>query len=83
MIEKAGHPDLTALSVPAAFLLEDALANGSIPGERLILLGCFLALLLYFKFAVGPIVLLALMGLLMRRARHATKTNAWFPALPQ
>jgi arabinofuranan 3-O-arabinosyltransferase len=65
--------DLTAVSVPAAFLIEDALAHGFIPGERLILLCCFLSLFLFTRMPVGSIVLLALMGLVVRRARYATK----------
>jgi Glycosyltransferase family 87 len=38
--------DLTAVSVPATFLAADALAYGFAPGERLVLLGCCLALFL-------------------------------------
>jgi arabinofuranan 3-O-arabinosyltransferase len=64
--------DLTALSVPTAFLVADSLAHGFRPGERFVLTGCFLALFLCFNFAVGPIVLLALMGLVVKRVRHAT-----------
>jgi arabinofuranan 3-O-arabinosyltransferase len=74
--------DLTALSVPAAFLIEDALANGFIPGERFVLMGCFLALFLYFNFAIGPIVLLILMGLVFRRARYSINTSAAIDASP-
>ncbi len=62
--------DLTALSVPAIFLVEDALAHGFAPGERLVLLGCCLALFLCFNFIVGPIVLIALMGLVVRRVKY-------------
>lgn len=75
--------DLTALSVPAAFLIEDALARGFIPGERFVLMGCFLALFLYFNFAIGPIVLIVLMGLVVRRARYATKPSAAIVAAQQ
>jgi arabinofuranan 3-O-arabinosyltransferase len=66
--------DLTAFSVPAAFVVTDALTHGFLPGERLALLGCFLALFLCFNFAVGPIVLFALMVLVVRRTRYAIKT---------
>lgn len=72
--------DLTAVSVPFAFLVEDALARGFAPGERFALLGCFHALFLCFNFAVGPIVLLALMVLAVRRARYATGTPISNPA---
>ncbi len=71
--------DLTALSVPAAFLVQDALARGFAPGERSVLLGCFLALFLCFNFAVGPIILLALMGLVVRRVWYTTNTNRSAP----
>lgn len=59
--------DLTALVIPAAFLISDAVEGGFLPGERLVLLGCFLALFLGYSIAIGPIVLLALMGLVVRR----------------
>lgn len=62
--------DLTALSVPALFLVKDALLRGFAPGDRLVLLGCFLALFLCFNFVVGPIILLALMGMVLRRGRY-------------
>lgn len=75
--------DLTAVSVPAAFLIADALARGFLPGERLILLGCFLALFLCFNFSVGPIVLLVLMGLVLRRVRYAASTTALVAVVPQ
>jgi glycosyl transferase family 87 len=74
--------DLTAVTVPAAFLVADSLARGVLPGERLILLGCFLALYLCFAFAVGPIILLALMGLVVRRAMRLTTTCAAIAAAP-
>ena len=68
--------DLLAFSIPTAFLLSDSLAHGFVPGERLVLMGCFLALFLCFNFAVGPIVLLVLMGLVVRRVRYVTNTSA-------
>ena len=74
--------DLTAFSVPAAFLIADALARGFLPGERLVLLGCFLALFLCFNFSVGPIVLLVLLGLVLRRARYATNPSAIVATAP-
>jgi hypothetical protein len=75
--------DLTAVTVPAAFLVADAVARGFLPGERFILLTCFLALYLCFNFVVGPIVLLALMVLVMRRVRYATNTSAAVDSVPQ
>ncbi len=68
--------DLTALSVPAIFLVADALEHGFVPGERLVLLSCCLALFLCFNFTVGPIVLVALMGLVVRRVRYVTNGRA-------
>jgi arabinofuranan 3-O-arabinosyltransferase len=75
--------DLTALVVPATFLVADALAHGFLPGERLVLTGCCLALFLCFNFVVGPIILLVLMVLVMRRVRYSTSTSTAIAALPQ
>lgn len=75
--------DLTAVSVPAAFLIADALARGFLPGERFILLVCFLALFLCFNFSVGPIVLIVLMGLVLRRVSYEADANAIVAAAPQ
>ena len=68
--------DLTALAVPVTFLVSDAVEGGFLRGERLILLGCFLALFLGYNIAIGPIVLLALMGLVVRRSRMRL-SRAW------
>ncbi len=68
--------DLTALSVPAIFVVADALEHGFLPGERLVLLGCCLMLFLCFNFVVGPVVLIALMGLVVRRVRYVTHGSA-------
>lgn len=62
--------DLTAIAVPATFLVADGLAYGFLRGERFILLGCFLGLFLGLNIAIGPIVLLALMALVLRRTRE-------------
>ena len=75
--------DLTALSLPAAFLVQDALARGFLPGERFALTGCFLALLLSFNFPVGPIVMLVLLGLIVRRVSYAMKNSVPIDAVPQ
>ena len=75
--------DLTALSIPAAFLVADAVAHGFFPGERLVLLGCFLALYLCFSFVIGPIVLLVLMGLVVWRVWQPTETSAAVASVPQ
>jgi arabinofuranan 3-O-arabinosyltransferase len=75
--------DLTAVTVPAAFLVADAVVRGFLPGERFVLLGCFLVLFLCFNFVVGPIVLIALMGMVLRRARYARNTSTAVDAVPQ
>jgi hypothetical protein len=73
--------DLTALSIPAAFLIKDALAHGFVPGERFALTGCFLVLLLSYNFSVGPVVMLVLMGLVLRRVSYSMKESAAFDAV--
>jgi hypothetical protein len=74
--------DLLAFSIPAAFLLSDSLARGFVPGERLVMTGCFLALFTCFNFVVGPIILLVLMVLVVRRVRYVTNTSAAIAAAP-
>ena len=65
--------DLTCLTVPAAFLAHDGLEAGFLPGERLTLLGCFLALFAMQQFPMAPLILAALLALLLRRVlRQAT-----------
>lgn len=64
--------DLAAVTVPAAFLLRAGLSTGFIRGERTVLLG-LAAVLLYPLIVLdlvplGPILLAALMGLIVRRA---------------
>jgi hypothetical protein len=59
--------DLTGLTIPAAFLAQEGLATGFLPGERLTLLACFLGLFLMQTFPVGPLILAALMALVLRR----------------
>jgi len=59
--------DLTALAVPVAFLTQEGLASGFLPGERFTLVGCFLAVFLMPLMPVGPLILAILMILLLRR----------------
>jgi arabinofuranan 3-O-arabinosyltransferase len=75
--------DLTVLSVPAMFLVADALSRGFAPGERLVLLGCFMAMFLCFNFVIGPFVLIALMILVIRRVGHAMNSGAVITVVPQ
>jgi hypothetical protein len=58
--------DLVTLTVPAMFLIRDGLARGFLPGERLTLLGCFLAMFLMQEFPVAPVILSG-MGVLVAR----------------
>jgi hypothetical protein len=69
--------DLTCVTLPVAFLAQDAMASGFLPGERLTFLGCFLALFLMQQIPVGPAILTALMLLLLRRVyRQASDARA-------
>ena len=74
--------DLTAVSVPAAFLIADALEHGFLPGERFVLAGCFMVLFLCFQLEIGPIVLLVLMGLVFRRVLVKRDEFQCSPVLP-
>ncbi len=60
--------DLTALSVPVAFLVREGLRSGFLPGERLALLGCGGLLFLLRQMPVGPVILMILMAMVVRRA---------------
>jgi arabinofuranan 3-O-arabinosyltransferase len=67
--------DLVALAVPVAFLVQAGLAGGFLRGERWVLLGGA-ALLLFpacigIILPVGPPLLAALAGLIVRRVRRA------------
>lgn len=59
--------DLTTLSIPMAFLVRDGLDRGFLPGERLVMLGCFLAMFQMHAFPVGPILATALLALTLSR----------------
>lgn len=63
--------DLTALSVPVAFLVKDARERGFLPGERLVLMACFLTTFAFAYAPVAPIVVWCLMGLVWRRISYA------------
>jgi hypothetical protein len=63
--------DLVAVAIPAAFLVRDCLSTRWLPGERLTLLGGFLATFLTRQGPVGPVILIALMALVLRRVLHA------------
>jgi arabinofuranan 3-O-arabinosyltransferase len=73
--------DLTALAVPAAFLIRDALEHGFLPGERVMLLCCFLATCFVFAFPIGLFIELILLGLVLRRVRVSNERACSGPAL--
>jgi len=63
-----GH-DLCVLAIAAAFLVEDGLTRGFLPGDRLILLFSWIVIFLGFRdFSSGWIPCLALLALVVRRA---------------
>jgi len=59
--------DIISFAVPTAFIIRFGLTHGFLSGERFTLLLCFL-LSLCAQPPVGPIVLVILMGLILRRA---------------
>jgi hypothetical protein len=67
--------DLVTLTVPALFLIRDGLERGFPPGERLTLLGCFLAVFLMQSFPVGPVILAGMSVLVARRVCRLTPSS--------
>jgi arabinofuranan 3-O-arabinosyltransferase len=63
--------DLTALSVPVAFLVKDARERGFLPGERLVLMACFFVTFAFAYAPVAPVVVWCLMALVCRRVSYA------------
>jgi hypothetical protein len=62
-----GH-DLCVLVIAVAFLVEDGLQRGFLPGDRLIMLFSWIAIFLCFRdFSSGWIPCLALLALVVRR----------------
>jgi hypothetical protein len=59
--------DLCVLSIAAAFLVSDGLANGFLPGERAALSICWAGLLLLPLTPIGALVAIALLLLIGRR----------------
>jgi glycosyl transferase family 87 len=75
--------DLAAMAIPAAFFMRDQLDRGLLKGEQIVMAGLFGALvaaLLVFKdppvgvtfggLPIGPIALIAVLGLIFRRALY-------------
>lgn len=64
-----GH-DLCILAIAVAFLVKDGLARGFLPGDRSIMLFAWIVVFLGFRdFSSGWIPCLALLALIVRRAR--------------
>ena len=74
---------MAAIAVPVAFLASDQMRHGSLRGEHAILIGLFaasLAILVAFgdrpggitfgSTPIGPLVMIALLGVILRRARQ-------------
>lgn len=59
--------DLTAAIVPAAFLVREGLETGFRPGERFVLVACFLGLVLTEFGPIGPVIVVTLLMLTARR----------------
>jgi arabinofuranan 3-O-arabinosyltransferase len=60
--------DLCILSIAVAFLIEDGLARGFLPGERATILLCFGGLF-FFHIPIGPVICAMLFCLVGRRIR--------------
>jgi arabinofuranan 3-O-arabinosyltransferase len=60
------HYDLCVLSISVAFLVGDGLARGFLPGERMLMLACFLGLFVIAE-PVGPAICAVLLCLAARR----------------
>ncbi len=70
-----GH-DLCILAIAVAFLVKDGLARGFLPGDRLIILFSWIVIFLCFRdFSSGWIPCLALLALVVRRARVVPASN--------
>jgi hypothetical protein len=60
------HYDLCVMSIAVAFLVSDGLARGFLPGERILMLACFLGLFVIAE-PVGPVICATLLCLAARR----------------
>jgi hypothetical protein len=81
--------DMAALAIPVAFLARDQLDHGLLRGEQTALLAMFGALLATFiltfgrnpdavsfgSLPLGPVVLITLLALILRRGEYQTRTT--------
>jgi arabinofuranan 3-O-arabinosyltransferase len=74
------HYDLCVLSIAVAFLVSDGLARGFLPGERVVMLACFLGLFVIAE-PVGPVICAALLCLVARRIPASQSEGAAGPLL--
>jgi hypothetical protein len=58
--------DLCILSIAVAFLVRDGMSRGFLPGERIVILTCFIALF-FVQVPIGPVICAALFFLAARR----------------
>src|SRR3984893_5816767 len=68
--------DLCILSIPVAFLVKDGLSRGFLAGERTVILICIAAFLLWLALVpIGPVIYVALLFLIARRAMAYRKQD--------
>ncbi len=72
--------DMAAIAIPVAFLARDQIGCGLLRGEQTWLLALFGASLLcnFGPVPLEPVVVIALLGLVLRRALHALRAAAVF-----
>jgi hypothetical protein len=74
--------DMAALAVPAAFLASDQIRGGVLKGEQSILIALFgmsfLILGTFGRVPLGPVVVVALLGVILRRALYYGAQRAIF-----
>lgn len=80
--------DLTVIAVPVAFLAKDQISWGLLRGEQTILLALFgtaLTVLVVYGggLPLGPVIVITLIGVILRRVYHAQAEPAAAAALPK
>ena len=72
--------DLCILSIAVAFLVRDGISRGFLPGERIVIFICFVALF-FVQVPVGPVICAILFSLAARRIiAYRTFNQAVVPA---
>jgi hypothetical protein len=80
--------DLSVLAIPVAFLARDQIGWGLLRGEQTILLALFgtaLTVLVVYGggMPLGPVIVITLIGVILRRVYHAQAEPAMAAALPE